>query len=49
MRHKIKAGCGIQEILRPGYRMKISWWDRDALISFGGMQDSGSMQDLNSK
>ena len=31
--------------------MKISWQDRDALISIGGMQDSfeivGRIQDLN--
>ena len=36
-----------------GYGMKISWRDRDALISNGEMQDSfeidGGMQDLNSK
>ena len=33
--------------------MKISWRDRDALISVGGMRDGfeivGGMQDLNSK
>ena len=33
--------------------MKISWRDRDALISIGGMRDSveidGGMRDLNSK
>ena len=33
--------------------MKISWRDRDALISIGGMQDSfeivGGMRDLNDK
>ena len=36
----IKVGCGIREILRVGYRMKIAWWDQDALISIGGMQVS---------
>ena len=25
------AGCGIREILRTGYGMKITWRDRDAL------------------
>ena len=40
MEHKIKVGCGIQEISRAGYGMKTSWWDRDALISVGGMRDS---------
>ena len=40
MGHKIEAGCGIQEIFRAGYRMKISWRDRDALISIGGRRDS---------
>ena len=39
-------------MLRAGYGMKISWRDRDALISIGGMRDSfeiiGGMQDLNS-
>ena len=53
MGHKIEAGCGIREILRAGYGMKISWRDRDALISIDGMRDSfkivGGMQDLNSK
>ena len=52
-RHKIETGCGIREILRAGYGMKISWRDRDALISIGGMRDSfqivGRMRDLNSK
>ena len=51
--HKIKAGCGIREKLRARYGMKISWRDRDALISIGGMWDSfelvGGMRDLNSK
>ena len=36
-----------------GYGIKISWRDRDALISIGGMRDSseivGGMRDLNSK
>ena len=45
---KIEARYGIQEILRAGYRMKIFWRDRDALISSGGMRDSfeidGGMQ-----
>ena len=53
MGHKIEAGCGIWEILGAGYGMKITWWDRDALISIGGMRDSfeivGGMRDLNSK
>ena len=47
------ARCGIREILRPGYGIKISWRDRDALISIGGMRDSseivGGMRDLNSR
>ena len=51
--YKIKAECGILEILSPVYQMKISWQDRDAVISIGGMQDSseivGGMRDLNSK
>ena len=38
MGHKIE-GCGIREIMRVGYGI-ISWWDRDALISVGGMWDS---------
>ena len=50
---KIKAGCGIRGILRAGYGMKISWRDRHALISIGGMGDSseivGGMRNLNSK
>ena len=33
MGHKVEEGYGIEEILRAGYGMKISWWDRDALIS----------------
>ena len=37
MGHKIIAGCGIREILRTGCGMKMSWRDRDALISTGGM------------
>ena len=48
---KIEAGCGIREIMRAGYGMKIAWRDRDALISIGGMRysfeiDSG-MQDFS--
>ena len=43
MRHKIKAGCGMQEILRLGHGMEISWGDQDALISIGGMRDSSEM------
>ena len=53
MGHQIEAGCGIREILRTGYGMKISWRDRDALFSISGMRDSfeivGGMRDLNSK
>ena len=53
MGHKMESGCGIREILRAEYGMKISWRDRDALISVGGMRDGfeivGGMQDLNSK
>ena len=53
MGHKIEAGCGIWEILRAGYGMKISWWDRDGLVSIDGMWDSfeivGGVRDLNSK
>ena len=40
MGHKIKAGSEIREILRAGYELKMSWRDRDALISIGGMRDS---------
>ena len=38
---KIEAGCGIREILRATYGMKIGWRDRDALISrsIDGMRD----------
>ena len=43
MGHKIGAKYGI----------KVSWLDRDALISIGGMRDSfeidGGFRDLNSK
>ena len=50
---KIEVGCGIQEMLRSGYGMKISWQDCDVLISIGEMWDSfltdSGMQDLNSK
>ena len=53
MGNKIEAGCGIREILRLGYGMKISWRDRDAHISIGGIRDSseivGGMRDLKSK
>ena len=51
--NKIEAGLGIWKMLRAGYGSKISWRDRDALISIGGMRCSfeivGGMQDLNSK
>ena len=43
MGHKIEAGCGIREILRPGYGMEKSWRDRDAFISTGGMRDLESL------
>ena len=50
---KMKAECGIREISRAGYGMKIPWRDRDVLISIGGMRDSseivGRMRNLNSK
>ena len=50
---KIGAGCRIQEILRVGYGVNISWQDRDALILIGGTGDSfeidSGMRDLNSK
>ena len=43
----------MQEILRAGYGMKISWRDRDALILIGGMWDSfeidGGIRGLNRK
>ena len=43
----------MQKILRAGYGMKISWQDRDALISIGGVRDNfeidGGMRDLNSR
>ena len=48
---KIEAGCGIREVLRGGYGMKISWRGKDALISIGGIWDGfevvGGMWDLN--
>ena len=53
--HKIEAGagCGIREIFRAGNGTKMSWRDRDALISIGGMRDSfgivNRMRNLNSK
>ena len=37
---KIEAECGIREILRAGHGLKMTWRDRDALISIGGMRDS---------
>ena len=44
-------GCGIREVLRAGYGLKISGRDRDKLISIGGMRDSfeivGGMRDFN--
>ena len=47
------AGCGIREILRGEYGMKITWRDWDALISIGGMRDSfeidSGMRDFNRK
>ena len=50
---KIDAGYGIRKTLRVGYGMKISWRDRDALISTGGMRESfeivGGVRDLNGK
>ena len=53
MGHKIEAGCGTREISRGGYGMKISWRDRNALISIVGMRDSFEidigMRNLNSK
>ena len=53
MGHKIEAGCRIQEKLREGYGMKISWQDRDALVLIGGMRDrfkiDSGMWYLNSK
>ena len=35
MEHKIEAGCRIQEMLKAGYRKKISWRDRDMLTLIG--------------
>ena len=40
--------------MRAGYGMKMSWRDRDELISIGGMRDSfeivrGTRPDSNSK
>ena len=35
MGHKIDAGCGIREMLKAGYGMKISWRDRDVLTLIG--------------
>ena len=53
MELKIEAGCGIREVLRVGFGMKIAWRDRYALISIGGLRDSfeidGGMRDLNNK
>ena len=46
-------GNGMRHKMEAGYRIKISWWDRDALISIGGKRDSceivGGMWDLNSQ
>ena len=39
MKIKIKAGCGITEILRAGCGIKILWRERDFLILTGGMRD----------
>ena len=44
MWHKIETGCRICEILRTGYRMKISWREQNGLISIGGMRDSFQIQ-----
>ena len=48
----VEAGCGIREILRVGYGMKVAWRDRNALTSIGGMRGrfeiDGGMRDLNS-
>ena len=53
MEHIIETGCEILEILMAGYRIKMSWRDRDALILIGEMRDrfefDGEMRDLNSK
>ena len=43
MENKIEAAYGIRKILRKGYGMKISWRDRDALISIGGMRDGSKI------
>ena len=45
MGHKIEAGCGILEIFTPGYGMKISWRDRDALISIDGILACSRLRD----
>ena len=37
---RCQAGCGIREIFRAGYGMKIFWRDRNVLISIDGMRDS---------
>ena len=37
------AGCGTGHKMDAGYGMKISWWDRDALISIGRMRDSSGI------
>ena len=50
--HKIEAVCGIREISRSGYGMKISWRHREALISIGGLHSPeivSAIRDLNSK
>ena len=44
MGHKIKVGCGIREILRAGYGMKICWQYRHVFIfNIGGMLDSSEI------
>ena len=35
MGRKIEAGCGIREMLKAGYGMKISWRARDVLTLIG--------------
>ena len=53
MGSKIEARCRIRKLLRVGYEIKMSWWDRAVLILIGGVRDSfevdGGMQDLSSK
>ena len=45
MAHPIEAGCGIREISRAGYGMKIPWRERGALISIDGMRDRSKIVD----